>query len=361
MGERLRGRRLAAILAADVGRPHSPAHTAGERRRGDRMRRREFIGGALLAVMVREARAETAKTYRIAILDPITPVDVMNEAAGPHYPLWRPLFHELRRLGYVEGQNLTVERYGITEYSPDLARKVVAGNPDVIFADQNTAVRDLTTATTTIPIVGIMVQSSQDQNLAHPGRNLTGVSFALGIEFTGKRLELLREMVPSLSKVGLLTTRETWERDFKLSIEQVAKPLGITVVGPFLQSFTTEELRRIFSAMSKEHVDALDVTADLWRDMPRVIALAQEFRLPATYPNSYFAQIGGLMAYSFDIPELGRLSAGQIDQILRGTQAGDIPIYQAEKFTLTINMKTAKALGVTVPPSLLAQADEVIE
>jgi putative tryptophan/tyrosine transport system substrate-binding protein len=325
------------------------------------MRRRQFIGWLLLAATKGHARADPAKTYRIAILDPITPVDVMNESASPHYPLWSPLFKELRRLGYVEGQNLTVERYGIKEYSPDLARKVVEGHPNVILADQNTAVRDLMTATKTIPIVGIMVLSSQDRNLAHPGLNLTGLSLALGIEFTGKRLELLREMVPNVSTVGFLATQETWDRDFKPNIEKVAKPLGITVVGPFLVSLETAELRRIFAVMSKEHVDALNVTADLWRDMPQVIQLAQEFRLPATYPNSYFAQIGGLMAYSFDIPELGRIAANQIDQILKGTQAGDIPIYQAEKFTLTINMKTAKALGLTVPPSLLARADEVIE
>jgi putative tryptophan/tyrosine transport system substrate-binding protein len=325
------------------------------------MRRRQFIGGLLLAATMGQARAEAAKTYRIAIVDPITPVDVMNESAGPHYPLWHPLFQELHRLGYVEGQNLTVERYGIKEYSPDLARKVVAGNPDVVFADQNTAVYDVTIATKSIPIVGIMVQSSLDQNLAHPGLNLTGVSLTLGIEFTGKRLELLREMVPSLSTVGLLATRKTWERDFKPSIEKVAKPLGITVVGPFLESITTAEIRRIFAVMSKERVDAVYVAADVWKDMPLVIHLAKEFRLPATYPNGYFSQIGGLMAYSFDIPELGRVAADQIDQILKGTRAGDIPIYQAEKFTLTINMETAKALGLTVPPSILARADEVIE
>jgi putative tryptophan/tyrosine transport system substrate-binding protein len=325
------------------------------------MRRRKLIGGLLLAATMGQARAEAAKTFRIAILDPITPVDVMNESAGPQYPLWRPLFRELRRLGYVEGQNLTVERYGIEEYSADLARKVVAGRPDVILADQNTAARDLATATKTIAIVGLMVGTSQDQNLAHPGHNLTGISFALGIEFAGKRLALLREMVPSLSKVGFLSTQKTWERDFKPSIEEVAKPLGITVVGPFLESHGTEELRRVFAAMSKEHVDALFVTTDPWRDMPQVVQLSQEFRIPAMYPGSYFVQIGGLMSYSFDIPDLGRVAADQIGQILKGTQAGDIPIYQAQKLTLTINMKTAKALGLTVPASLLASADEVIE
>jgi putative ABC transport system substrate-binding protein len=156
----------------------------------------------------------------------------------------------------VEGQNLTVERYGIKEYSPDLARKVVAGRPDVILADQNTAVHDVATATKTIPIVGLMfpVLPSLVRNLAHPGLNLTGVSIALGIEFTGKKLELLREMVPGVSRVGILATRETWERDFEANIEKVAEPLGITLLGPFLETpVRSDEIRQVFTAMSKEH------------------------------------------------------------------------------------------------------------
>jgi putative tryptophan/tyrosine transport system substrate-binding protein len=330
------------------------------------MRRREFIGGALLAVMVREARGETAKTYRIAIFDPITPVEVMNEAAGPQYPLWGPLFTELRRMGYTEGINLIVERYGIKEYAPDLAREVVAAHPDVIFANQSRAVHDLTTATKTIPIVGLFgfdpVRAGLVSNFARPGGNLTGVSVNTGHNLSEKPLEQLREMIPSMSKVGLLATRFTWENTFRAPIEQASKALGVTAVGPFLETpITSANIRQVLAAMSKEHVDAVYVTSDVWRDMPLVIKLAQEFRLPAAYPNRYFAQIGGLMAIDVDIPQLGRVVADQIAQILKGTLVGDIPIYQIEKFTLTINMKTAKALGLTIPVSLLARADEVIE
>jgi putative tryptophan/tyrosine transport system substrate-binding protein len=331
------------------------------------MRRRKFVGGLLLAATTMgQARAEAAKTYRIAIFDPITPAEVMNEAAGPQYPLWGPLFTELRRMGYAEGKNLTVERYGIKEYSPDLARKVVAGHPDVIFANQSRAVHDLMTATKTIPIVGLFgfdpVRAGLVSNFARPGGNFTGVSVNTGHNLSEKPLEQLREMIPSMSKVGLLATRFTWENTFRAPVEQASKTLGVTVVGPFLEvPITSAAIRQVFAAMSKEHIDAVYVTSDVWRDMPLVIELAQEFRLPATYPNSYFAKIGGLMAIDVDIPQLGGVVADQMGQILKGTKPGDIPIYQIEKFTLTINMKTAKALGLTVPASLLARADEVIE
>jgi putative tryptophan/tyrosine transport system substrate-binding protein len=328
------------------------------------MKRRKFIGGLLLATAVGQARVAAAKTYRIAILDPITPVEVMNESAGPYYPLWRPLFQELRRLGYVEGQNLTVERYGIKEYSPDLAQKVVGGHPDVIFAEGNAVVHDLIPATSTLPIVALMirVQSGLITNLAHPGGNLTGINIGPGDEVAGKRLELLREMVPNMSKVGFLTTREMWNHDFDTGVKKAAKELGVTVADLFLETPVSETVvRRFFTQLSKERVDALYVTGSVWAFMPLVIQLAEQHRLPAMYPYSYFVQVGGLMAYDFGLSDLGRVLADQIVTILRGAKPGDIPIYQSEKFTLTINMKTAKALGLTVGASLLARADEVIE
>jgi putative tryptophan/tyrosine transport system substrate-binding protein len=328
------------------------------------MRRRKFIGGLLLAATVGQARAEAAKTFRIAILDSITPVEVMNESAGPYYPLWRPLFLELRRLGYVEGQNLTVERYGIKEYSPDLVRKVVGGHPDVIFDDAgNAGVHELMSATSTTPIVAIFtsVPSALIASLAQPGGNLTGINIDPGDEFVGKRLELLREMLPNRSKVGFLATREIW-KSINTGLEKAAKRLGVTVVDLFLETPVSEAtVRRFFEEVSKERVDALYVTGSVWAFMPLVIQLAQAYRLPAMYIYSYFAQVGGLIAYDIGISDLGRVLADQIANILRGTKPGDIPIYQAEKFTLTINMKTAKALGLTVSPSLLTGADVVIE
>jgi len=327
------------------------------------MKRRKFIGGLLLSATMGQARAEATKTYRIVILDPITPVDVMNESSGPYYPLWRPLFQELRRSGYVERQNLTVERYGIKEYSADLAQKVVADHPDVIFAEGNAVVHDLMSAASTIPIVALMfpVLPSLIINLAHPGGNLTGINTNPG-DFVGKRLELLRELVPNVSKVGVLTTRGDWTHGLNKAVEQATQKVGVSVGDLFLETPVSEAvIRRFFAESAKERVDALFVNASVWAFMPLVIQLAREYRLPAVYPYVYFAQVGGLIAYDYGLSDFGHIVADQIDQILKGTKPGDIPIYQAEKYTLTINLKTAKTLGLTVPPSLLARADEVIE
>jgi putative tryptophan/tyrosine transport system substrate-binding protein len=334
------------------------------------MRRRDFTVGLVLAAAAFDiARAQpSAKRYRIATLDPATPVKVMNEATGPEYPLWGPLFTELRRLGYVEGQNLIVERYsGQGHYSPDLAREVVSTNPDLIFAEPNRVVHDLLTMTDTIPIVGVVgdpVRTGIVTNLAHPGANFTGISVDAGPTVYGKRLELLREIVPSMSRVGFLATRYSWDGFFRAPVETAAKQLGISVIGPFLELPVTEaELRQTIAAMSKGGANALFATdvVEVFVNAPLVIQLAQEYRLPAIYGYRYFAKIGGLVAYDYGLSDLGRIAADQIGKILDGMKPGDIPIYQAEKFTLSINLNTARALGITIPPSLLARADEVIE
>jgi putative tryptophan/tyrosine transport system substrate-binding protein len=332
------------------------------------MRRREVISGLLVAATIGRAHAQQTKKYRIAILDPATPVDVMNESTGQEYPLWAPLFKELRRLGYVEGQNLVVERYsGRENYTPDLARTVVASNPDLIFCVTNFVAHDLITMTDRIPVVGIAadpIRYGLINNMARPGGNFTGVSPDAGYDVWGKRLELLRELVPRMSTVGILVTRAQWESFFRTGFEKLAPALRVAVVGPFLERPLTEaEVRRVFAAMSQERADALYVseTAEVFVHAPLIVELAQRCRLPAVYAYRHQAQIGGLMAYDYGLSDLGRIMADQIEQIFKGTKPGDIPIYQAEKFTLTINMKTAKALGLTVPASLLARADEVIE
>jgi putative tryptophan/tyrosine transport system substrate-binding protein len=332
------------------------------------MKRRSFIAGLSLATTIASAHAQQTKKYRIAILDPATPVEVMNESTGPEYPLWGPLFKELRRLGYVEGQNLVVERYSArSDYTPDLARKVVATNPDLIFCLENLIAHDLIATTDRIPIIGLVadpIRYGLTRNMSRPGGSFTGVSVDAGYDVWGKRLELLRELVPRMSTVGVLTVRVAWERFFRTGFEKLAPELGIAVVGAVLERPVTEEkFRHAFTAMLKEHADALYVTetADVFIHAPLVIELAQKYRLPAIYNYRYHAQIGGLMAYDYGLSDLGRIVADQIDKVLAGIKPGDIPIYQAEKFTLTINLQTAKALGLTVPASLLARADEVIE
>jgi putative tryptophan/tyrosine transport system substrate-binding protein len=354
---------------ATVGAGGLPVDRA-PRRRGDRMRRRDFtVGLVLAAVAVGTARAQpSTKRYRIAILDPATPVKVMSEATGPEYPLWGPLFTELRRLGYVEGQNLVVERYsGQGHYSPDLARAVVSSNPNLIFAEPNRVVRDLLALTDTIPIVGVVgdpVRTGIVTNLARPGGNFTGISVDAGPTVYGKRLELLREIVPSMTRVGFLATRYSWEGFFRAPVENAAKQLGISIVGPFLELPVTEaEFRPTIAAMSKGRANALFVSdvVEVFANAPLVIQLALEYRLPSIYGYRYFAKIGGLMAYDYGLSDLGRIAADQIDKVLNGMKPGDIPIYQAEKFTLSINLNTARALDITISDSLLAHADEVIE
>jgi putative tryptophan/tyrosine transport system substrate-binding protein len=332
------------------------------------MRRRDVIAGLIVSSTLGSAHAQQTKKYRIAILDPATPVEVMNESTGPEYPLWAPLFKELRRLGYIEGQNLAVERYsGRSNYIPDLARKVVATNPEVIFCLSDQIVHDLIGLTDRIPIVGLVadpIRGGLTHNMARPGGNFTGVSVDAGYDVWGKRLELLREMVPGMSTVGVLTVRVAWEGFYRTGFEKLAQELGIAVVGPFLEKpVTEEEFRRVFAAMLNERADAVYVTenSEVFIHAPLVIEQAQKYRLPAVYNYRYHAQIGGLMAYDYGLSDLGRIVADQIDQILKGTKPGDIAIYQAQSFTLTINLQTAKALGLTVPPSLLARADEVIE
>jgi putative tryptophan/tyrosine transport system substrate-binding protein len=175
---------------------------------------------------------------------------------------------------------------------------------------------------------------------------------------------LLREMVPKMSRVGILTVRLVYESLGKPYVEKLAKELGITVVGPFLEKPVTEaEIRRVLAAMSEDRVDALYVSdlAEVWVHTPLAIRLVQEYRLPAIYVYRFCAQIGGLMAYDQGLSDMGRVLADQIDEVLKGAKPGDIPVWQAQKFTLSINLKTAKTLGLTIPTSLLAGADEVIE
>lgn len=332
------------------------------------MKRRDIIAGLLVSTVIRHAQAQqSGKVYRIAILDPASPVEIMNESAGPEWPLYWSLFKGLRSLGYVEGLNLTVERYsGRANYSPDLARKAVSTKPDLIFGFPSDVLRDLRAATDTIPIVGILTFPADlplIASVARPGGNLTGVSATTGPEVFGKRLALLREMIPRISRVGWLGLRGEYERR-KPEIDESAREVGLTLIGPFLERpVTDEEIHRVLAAMSQEAVEALYVTepAEIWIHMRLVIRLAQDYRLPTFHWYRYWAQVGGLMAYDYGTSDLGGIAAGQIDQILKGTKPGDIPIYQPQKFTLSINIKTAKAIGVTVPTALLASADEVIE
>jgi putative ABC transport system substrate-binding protein len=228
-------------------------------------------------------------------------------------------------------------------------------------------VRLFKAATATIPIVGIMadpVAFGLVTSFARPGGNVTGVSVDAGVEIWGKRLQILREAIPTASRVGYLASRGVWENPDGAAVQEAAKRAGISLVGPLLEGAIEEgEYRRVFEAMMQERVDALVVSdqAEHYTNRRLIVELAERTGLPALYPYREHVELGGLMAYTFDLVDLWRRSAGYIDQILKGAKPGEIPVYQATKFELVINMKAANAIGLTIPPALVLRADEVIE
>jgi putative ABC transport system substrate-binding protein len=334
------------------------------------MRRREFIGsliGTAVAWPLAASAQQPAKVYRIAIVHPSRPVTVMNETGT----IWfKAFFGELRRLGYVEGQNLIVERYS-GENNPahwaELANEVVRQQPDLIFSNSTRMLLRLKETTSTIPLVGYMgdpVAWGLVDSLARPSGNITGVSDTEGEEIMGKRLGLLRELIPGAARVGYLASRDVAESIHGVDLRKAAQQAGISLVGPPLEGKIDEaEYRRVFKLMTEEHADALIVA-----DQPEhsaysrlIIELVAKSRLPAIFPGRSYAEEGGLIAYGPDSVDEWRRAAGYIDRILKGAKPSELPIELARKFELVINLKTAKTLGLTVPPILLAGADEVIE
>jgi putative tryptophan/tyrosine transport system substrate-binding protein len=330
------------------------------------MRRREFItlvGGAVAAWPL----AALGKAQRIAIVAPAIPVSKMTETGG--YPLFSELFNELRRLGYVEGQSLLIERYsgeGRAAHFRDLAQDVVSRNPDVIFAFTNDLVLDFKATTTTIPIVGLMgspVETGIVASLAHPGGNITGVAVNIGDEQWDKRIQLLRQVVPHLIKLAVLNTRRLRDQ-WEALMPSYSRRWAVTLVGPTLNHPVNEdEYRRVFAAIAQDGAEGIVVAQEdeHFPNLKVIVELAEKTRLPTIYPYKLFVEAGGLMSYGTDSAAYGRNIADIVGQILKGTKPSEIPIRQPTKFELAINLKTAKALDLTVPPELLATADEVIE
>jgi putative tryptophan/tyrosine transport system substrate-binding protein len=332
------------------------------------MRRRDLLFGLFAVATLRSARAQqSGKVHRIAYVRPAGAATEFTETAGP--PATRAFFKELRRLGYVEGDNLLVERFsgeGRAAQYPDLARDVVHRNPDLIIAVTTETTLDFKAATTTIPIVGFFgypVEAGVVSSLARPGGNITGVAVNIGAEQWDKRVQLLRQVVPHLTKLAVLETREA-RGEWEASVPEVGRRWAVSFVGPPLNHPVNEaEYRRVFASLAQAGVDGNMVNDDVDNvaNLKVILELAEKNRLPAIYPFALFVKPGGLMSYGVDEPELGRNAAVMVGQILKAAKPVDIPIFQPTKFVLAINLKTAKALGLTVPPELLATADEVIE
>jgi putative ABC transport system substrate-binding protein len=329
------------------------------------MRRRDLAAGLLLAAAARSLRAqERAKQHRIAIIESTVPVASISDTGLRFY---QAIFGELRRLGDIEGQNLIIERYsaeGRPQGYADLAHEVVNRNPDVIVAVTDAIARAARAATATIPIAwvgGDPIRAGLVTSLARPEGNITGVTVNAGDEIWGKRLQILKEAVPSASKVGFLTTRTAQGPEQLLSDTSRRSQISLIVMP--LEESTPSEYQRVFAEMAQDRPDAIIVQSigDLFAYRQLIVELVEKSRLPAIYPWREYVELGGLMAYASDFRELGRRMADDVHEILNGAKPGDIPIYQPTKFEFVINLKAAKAIDLTIPPSLLASADEVIE
>jgi putative ABC transport system substrate-binding protein len=330
------------------------------------MRRREFIAALLLNAATRPSWAQQT-IPRIALFHPAIPTALLTETGGG--TAWRAFFGELRRLGYVEGQTLIIERFsaeGHHERYADIARIIVGSNPDLIVTGTNPVVLAFKALNNNIPVVAFMIdplKAGLVESLARPGGNLTGITLDPGIEIWGKRLELLKEAVPSLTKTAFLGMREGWDGSFGQTMRDVASRLGISLISMLPNGGTTSEIEHVFAEVAEQRPDAVLITGegDLYANRQLIAELAQKYLMPTMCPYRDYVDAGGLMAYTVDLGELLRHMARDVQQILTGTRPGDIPIYQPTKFELLINQKTAKTLGLSLPANLLSRADEIID
>jgi putative tryptophan/tyrosine transport system substrate-binding protein len=322
--------------------------------------RREFItllgGGAAAWPLAARGQQAGGKIVTIGILaiEPWPPIDTFRQA--------------LNDLGYIEGKNLRFEhRYakGHNERLPELANDLVGLHVDVILTWGTDAVLAAKQATTTIPIVmgtvGDPLGSGIVTNLARPGANVTGSS-SRAAELEAKRLQLLNEAVPGLSRVAILFNPTNRYMPLALqSARQGAQMLGASLA--VYKAHDTATLDAEFVTLTKDRPDAIMVPADtfLVSQRSRIAQFAIENKLPSVYTFREHIEAGGLIAYTPNYHDLFRRAAKYVDRILKGTKPGELPIEQPTKFHLLINLKTAKALGLEVPPTLLARADEVIE
>jgi putative ABC transport system substrate-binding protein len=317
--------------------------------------------GGLVSPSAAEAQ-QAAKVARIGYLS-------TNLAASPH--LLEAFRQGLRDLGYVEGRNVVIEYRGAEgkrERLPALAAELVALKVDVLVAITTLEALAAKQATSTIPVVFAAVAdpvtSGLVTSLARSGGNVTGLSL-LGPELVGKRLELLTPAVPGISRVAFLwyprAVGERTEKDFLKGTDVAARALGVRL--QVVEARGPENFDRAFSEMNTARADALTVSgaAMFANERSRLVDLAAKHRLPAVYAWREFVEAGGLMAYGPNVADLFRRAATYVDKILKGAKPGDLPVEQPTKFELVINLKTAKALKLTIPQSILARADQVIE
>src|SRR5262245_30442942 len=335
------------------------------------MNRRAFVTGlgAMLAAPLGAGAQQVGKVYRVGIIATTSPV---SEMAGPEpvHPSIRAFVQGLRSLGYVEGQNLILERRsaeGRFERFGDIVAELVRLKTDVLVATGDLLPRAAMAITTTVPI-GMAtaedpVGAGLVQSLARPGGNVTGLMLVVGPEIEGKRLEIFREALPGMSRVAYLGSKEEkdWEGPWGQSVRTAAQALGVTLV---LAEFPARQYADAFAEVTRARAEAVFVSPSLlaFADRALVVELATRARMPTMFAYRQQVELGGLMSsYGVNVVDNFHRAASFVDRILKGTKPADLPVERPTKFELVINLKTAKALGLTIPQSLLLRADQIIE
>jgi len=326
------------------------------------MNRRAFVVG-VSATLVRSpitARAQAVKVYRIGFLE---------AGSSSANRLFLDAFQQgLRELGYIAGQHIAVDdRWadGRRERFPGLLGELIELRPDIIIVSSTPGAQAVKRAAKPIPIIfvaiGDPVGAGLVASLARPGGNMTGLSLAFDTGFFGKWVELLKEVVPRAVRIGLLWNPQTVVAPPATGVLDVAKAMGLK--GDSFTVTSSEEFEGAFDEMSKRRIEGLIVMPDILTvgQRVRIVELAAKHRLPTIYGFAEFGRAGGLIAYSASIPDLFRRAATYVDKIFKGAKPADLPVEQPNKFELIINLKTAKALELTIPSSLLQRADQVLE
>lgn len=332
--------------------------------------RRRFMLAAAALVAAPSARAESARSpARVAFVLNVSPLREM-EGAEPAHPILRAFVHEMRSLGYTEGVNLILERRTlegrrerVLEVFPELAR---LGTQVIVAVGGREEFKRACDAVGSVAVVTFgaadPVKYGLARSLAHPGGNVTGLLYFVGPDIEAKRLQLLKEMLPTMSRVAYLVPKDALEKrdEIVLGVAQTAQALDLKLVHA---TYEGHDFAPAFAAIEHEKPDALlaSLYPAVYAYRKEVVAFARKQRLPDSYSHPEFAALGGLMSYAVDSPDLGRRAAHYVDKILKGSHPGDLPIERPTKFDFVVNLKTAKGLGLPVPQSVLLRADRVIE
>jgi putative ABC transport system substrate-binding protein len=309
---------------------------------------------------------ETSKVYRVALVFTTSPASVMA-APDPVHPLPRAFLRALSGLGYVDGKNLVYlprSAEGKLERLGDILKELAGLKVDVIVAPGDDIPRRAKEVAPTVPFVMMSITDPVDlglvASLAQPGGNITGLTRSTGAEVEGKRVQLLKEALPDVRRVAFLGTEHEWKSPSGQSVQSAARLLGITL----LQArHSPADYSEAFSGIVRDRPDAVFVADNTsnFAHRKRIVDFATQNRLPSIYYTREFVEVGGLMSYGADLADLYRRAAVYVDKILKGAKPATLPVERPAKFELVINVKTAKALGFSIAPSVLVRADQVIE